>query len=440
MSDRQGQGNLPDSGADFGKYRIVRKLGSGSYGVVYEALMPGPMGFAKPVALKMLRSHVVDSDEKFVKAMVNEARIGGLLHHANIVDVIEFGREGPHYYLAMEYVDGLTLEQVIAHCHTTSPDLPRFAVLDLTLQVCRGLHYAHGFKDRDGNALDLIHRDLKPGNIMVDRQGVARILDFGIAKAASNLSQSTITGVIKGTPQYLSPDQLVGERPLLPRSDVFALGAVLYELVIGQPLFRGKNLKDLIMSIMRKDLAPHVERVEETFPGMGAVVGRALDRDGSRRYPDARTLAQDVRKLCTRYPAEDEMADVFGPLFARIDRGSRRDIQDSDDLRQDIDQETRAFASSITDVQTGEVQAQAKAVQEPTPPPPSPPPRPKRTVAERVDPVPVPPSPSTGPVEPATGRRGFIAGVGLMGLSVILLSFVVVALLAVIVVLLTQGL
>ena len=320
------------SGAQFGKYRIVRLLGDGTYGAVYEAFAPGAMGFAKKVAIKRLRPHLIAGDRRFLQSMVNEARIGALLQHANIVNILEFDQVEGHYYLAMEYVDGATLEEVIRVCQRRRVLLPRFAVVDLVVQVCRGLHHAHQMRDHDGLHLRLIHRDVKPSNIIVDRGGTARILDFGIAKAATNLFNNTAPGLTKGTPRYMSPEQLRGEYPLQPRSDVFSAGVVLYELITARPLFFGESLEALLHQVVSADIGERLDQAEAAFPGCRPILARALDRDGERRYPDARSLATDLRKLGQRYPSEVETADVVQALLPVIDRPQRRKIADASEL------------------------------------------------------------------------------------------------------------
>jgi len=326
------------TGAQFGKYRIVRKLGEGAFGAVFEALLPGPMGFAKRVAIKMLRTSVVDADPKFVQSMVNEARIGGLLHHGNIVDVLEFDQVGEHYYLAMEFVDGLTLAEVIRVCRDRQALLPRFATLELVGDVCRGLHYAHEFRDPAGRPLDLIHRDLKPSNIIVNAEGRAKILDFGIAKAASNLFNTTASAVSKGTPRYMSPEQVSCD-PLTARSDLFSLGAVMFELITGRVLFDADNIGGLVMKILSMDLAEPLDQAEAAFPGARPLLARALQKEPGDRYPTAQEMGDDVRELAKRYPAEADMSEVFARLLPACDRSDSQEIRDAEDL----DFETRVY-------------------------------------------------------------------------------------------------
>ena len=156
-------------GARFGKYRLLRKLGEGGFGTVYEALLPGPMGFTKRVAIKKLRGHLLGEDDRVVQALINEARIGGLLHHDNVVDILEFGQVGPHYYMAMEHVAGATLTDILRLCAKRGVRLPPFAVVEWGRQMARGLAHAHDLRDVDGNPVGLVHRDLKPSNVIVDR-------------------------------------------------------------------------------------------------------------------------------------------------------------------------------------------------------------------------------------------------------------------------------
>ncbi len=333
------------AGASFGKYRIVRKLGSGSHGVVYEAVVSGPMGFSKRVAVKVLRSQVVESDEGFVREMVNEARVGGLLHHPNVVNVLEFGQVHERYFITAEYVDGVTLADIIAHRRAEKQFLPASVVLSLTEQVCRGLHYAHFLKDPDGRPLNVIHRDVKPSNILVDRHGVARIMDFGIAKAASNLFQTTAAEVIRGTPQYISPEQILGEKPLRPGCDIFALGAVLYEMVTLQPLFARKDLEELFAAILEGDLSESFTAAEARLAGITPILQRALTRDQADRYQYARSMGHDVRRLAGRHPNVPEVEDFVAGLLPRIEQRRATPIDDLASLEQDLVQESNRYAN-----------------------------------------------------------------------------------------------
>jgi len=334
-------------GARFGKYRIIRRLGSGAFGTVYLALLPGPMGFAKRVALKTIRADIIDADPHFVNTMANEARIGGLLQHSNIVDTMEFGEIGGRYYLAMPYIEGPTLAEVIGLVRDQELALPGAACISLVVDVCRGLAHAHQLRDLDGRPLGIIHRDIKPSNLIVDAEGSARILDFGIAKAASNEGTATEEGLAKGTPRYMSPEQIRGE-PLTLRSDLFSLGSVWFELITGRVLFDATGLIPMAHQILKGDLRRDLDMAEERLPGCRPLLARALQRDVERRFPDARAMAGALRELATDHPADVEMSQLIGELLNRVDRTHWRDVQGVSDL----DLESDLAGSSFTDRRT----------------------------------------------------------------------------------------
>ncbi len=325
-------GDFPGVGGTFGKYELVAEVGSGGFGVVYEARLPGPMGFSKRVAIKRIRTQLLGTGSTQEQAMINEARIGGRLHHPNIVDVLQFDREGRHWFLVMEFVDGPTFADLLRLRRRQGTELPPYALIDLAIQVCRGLHHAHTFEDEDGTPLNLVHRDLKPGNIIVDRKGVAKILDFGIARAASNLYLTTAAqGVARGTPRYMSPEQITGEFSLGPPSDVFSLAVVLCELVTGELLFDDRNVVKLLDRVIGCDVGHALEAADEAIPGMGTVLERALQRRPHDRTPTARALADDLRALGRDFPAEADVADVIEELMPAIEAAWGRAAADEED-------------------------------------------------------------------------------------------------------------
>ena len=319
----------------FGKYRVLRKLGQGGVGCVYEALLPGPLGFSKRVAIKRLRPAVVAQNPWLRDAMINEALIGGMLHHDNIVDVLEFDRAGHHYYIAMEYVDGLTLGEIVRICRAHRVLLPRFAVIRLAIDVCRGLQHAHGLRGADGRRVELVHRDLKPSNIMVSRSGTAKILDFGIAKSTSVALDTTTRAMVKGTPRYMSPEQITGDRELGPRSDLFSLASILYELVTLQPAYQGSSMISLALRIVEEDPIELAQRTDRVVPGLGSILDRCLRKRPDERYPSARAVAADLRVLARTYPAEADMGEVVGRLLPAADRTHRNDVVSAGDIDRD---------------------------------------------------------------------------------------------------------
>jgi serine/threonine-protein kinase len=206
-----------------GKYEIISHLGSGGMGDIYKAVQK-PLN--RIVALKVLAPHLGRSEE-FTQRFETEARAISLLEHNNIVSIYEYGEENGLRYFAMQYVDGCSLGQLLA----TRKTLDFNEIIDYAKQICRALRYAH--------SKNIVHRDIKPHNILMDKNNLCRLTDFGIAKIFSQ-SNITMTGVAVGTPEYMSPEQAAGEELDL-QTDIYSLGIVIYEMLIKRPPFTGNN-------------------------------------------------------------------------------------------------------------------------------------------------------------------------------------------------------
>jgi serine/threonine-protein kinase len=287
---------------DFGRYRLLCLLGQGAMARVYKAQLAGPMSFKKTVALKRI-DRSVTADDKIVRALINEALLGGTLRHKNVVEIYEFGDVGGEYFMAMEYVEGWTLDTILGNCRTEGRWMPRSVAVAVLEQLLRGLAYAHDLTDEEGRRLNLIHRDLKPANIMVSAQGDVKIMDFGIAKADSNLYKTTAGDVVKGTPVYMSPEQVKNERLDL-RSDLFAIGSVLHEMITLQVPFQGDNLIQIITGIMSGDVAEPLARVARRFPELESFTARLLAGRREDRFPDAHAALSELEEL--RHGLENE--------------------------------------------------------------------------------------------------------------------------------------
>ncbi len=283
--------------ARLGRYTLLEPVGEGGMAEVFRARLDGPMGFQKTLAIKRIRDQVVRQDEEHVRALINEARIGGKLRHPNIVEVYDLGEDGGAYYIAMEFVEGVTLTDIMRVAREHRVTVPPAVLLDIGIQVCRGLAYAHRTEGEEGESLDLVHRDLKPSNIMVSMGGVAKIMDFGIAKASSNLFDTTATGIAKGTPLYMSPEQLRGMRPLPSCSDLFSVGVLLTELATGKLLFAGRTIPEIITRVLNQPLNDAIDEADQRVPGIKPVLERLLDRDVAARYQDANEVAVELTHL-----------------------------------------------------------------------------------------------------------------------------------------------
>ena len=301
---------------DFGPYRLLSVLGEGGMARVYRAEKQGRLGFSTESALKIMKRKSGRRSE-FVQLLTREAIIGGFLRHPNIVATIDFNDVDGHYYIAMEYVEGKTLEALMSAAKESGDGkFPPLLGLDLVQQLCRGLSYAHALRDRDGKPLDIIHRDIKPGNIMVSSHGVARLTDFGIAKASVETGVVTATNVVRGTPLYMSPEQATG-RPLDHRSDLFSVGLILYEVLTGKRLFEMKDIVSTMENIARAEVGTAPEELDEVVPGLGPVFRHLMQLNPRARHKDAHELESDLAELAA------ELA------VTSTDRGNTESVRES---------------------------------------------------------------------------------------------------------------
>jgi tetratricopeptide (TPR) repeat protein/predicted Ser/Thr protein kinase len=295
---RLGSGPAANGGGPvgtLGDYRLLRQVGRGGMGVVYEAWQ-GSMD--RRVALKVLPAGVAADQKTFLRFM-REARIAGKIHHENVVPVYGMGVEADTPYYSMEFIDGETLAQVLARRRETgetpSPE-ECYRLAEEFAAVAEGLEHAH--------SLGVIHRDLKPSNIIRGREGRLRILDFGLARLATEATL-TRSGDVLGTPLYMSPEQAMAKRiPIDHRTDIYSLGATLYEMFAGRPPFEGKDHQDTLSQIIFRDPGP-INRVNRGVPrDLETIVLECLRKDPADRYGTAEALAQDLRRFVRGDPIE----------------------------------------------------------------------------------------------------------------------------------------
>jgi serine/threonine protein kinase len=264
---------------------------------VYLAKRAGPHGFAKQVAVKRILPQLA-SDPDFVAMFVDEARVTGRLAHPNIVSVFDFGEENGELYMAMEYVDGTTGARLIRAAAARSEDIPLEVSLHVALSVLRGLEYAHAASDEQGKPLRLVHRDVSPGNVLIDRSGAVKLTDFGIARAAE-FERRTDVGQLKGKLGYMSPEQVVG-RELDARSDLFTLGIVLAEMITVRPLFSGGRELEVLLRIRDADISAIDRNAGRVPDDVRAVLYRALAKDPAQRFPTATAFAEALEDVIRR--------------------------------------------------------------------------------------------------------------------------------------------
>ena len=272
-----------------GRYRLEAFLGEGGMGRVYRAPLEGPAGFRKPVALKLIK--VLDGRARDFsrQAFDREARVGGLLHHRNVVEVYDFGLHEGHPFLVMELVKGISLDALLRERGTPPPR----AGLEVAIQIARGLQHAHELED-DGTPLALVHRDLKPGNVLVTPRGRVKVMDFGLARTMRAQDRVTKAGVLRGTPAYMSPEQAKGTEALDPRSDLFSFGVLLYELVTGHHPWNRPNLLAQVLALQEVETITSTpgfwDEPNAKLPEIDQVIGRCLRTDPADRFHDTGEL------------------------------------------------------------------------------------------------------------------------------------------------------
>ena len=274
--------------AHFGKYLLIDKVGTGGMAELFMAKQTGLKGFEKVMAIKRILPHLTE-DPEFISMFVNEAKLAALLSHQNIVQIFDLGHIENSYFIAMEYVMGKDLRTILHRAKTLNQPMSVGHALLIMSKVCAGLDYAHRKKDLTGRELNLVHRDISPQNILVSYEGEVKLVDFGIAKAASQGSE-TRTGILKGKLSYMAPEQARGQA-VDRRTDIFAIGIVLYEILTGHKLFKGDNDFDTLEKVREAKVEPPPSSLNNHVdPELEAITLKALARDAGDRYQSASEL------------------------------------------------------------------------------------------------------------------------------------------------------
>lgn len=280
--------------AIFGKYLLLERINVGGMAEVFIAKAFGVEGFERILAIKRILPTMAE-DEEFITMFIDEARISVQLNHANIVHIHELGKFEHAFFIAMEYVAGRDLRAILERYRRRREIMPTAQAVFIASRMCDGLDYAHRKKDARGRDLHIIHRDVSPQNILVSYDGEVKIIDFGIAKAA-NRSQKTQAGILKGKFGYMSPEQVRG-LPIDRRSDVFAVGVILYEMLTGEKLFMGESDFSTLEKVRNADV-PSPRQFNPNIPlGLEKVVLRALSREPEDRYQWASDLQEDLMRF-----------------------------------------------------------------------------------------------------------------------------------------------
>lgn len=275
-------------GQEFGRYELLSPVARGGMGQVWVGRLRGARGFHKLVAVKTLLP-AGGNDERMERMLLEEARIAALIQHTNVVQTLELGEHEGTLYLIMEWVDGEPLSYVLSRAAEGS-GVPPLVAVNLIAQTLRGLQAAHELTDDTGAPLGVVHRDVSPHNVLVSYSGVAKLVDFGIAKAMNQMASSTATGEIKGKFAYMAPEQILGEA-VDQRADLFAVGIMLYLLTTGRHPFKNHNSAGVLHSITSEEPAPRPSLLVGSYSRLlESVVMKALEKDPERRWPSAEEM------------------------------------------------------------------------------------------------------------------------------------------------------
>ena len=279
------------------RYRVIDRLASGGMAEVFVAESAGIEGFKKRVAIKRVLPHLSEK-KRFISMFLDEARLSAHLSHSNCVQTFDIGVGDNAYFIVMEYVDGADLKAVVDYLKAAGRTFPVEIAILLTVRICEGLSYAHELVGEGDRPLHIVHRDMSPPNILITKFGEVKIVDFGLAKASSQLEKSE-PGIIKGKFSYLSPEAALGEE-VDHRTDIFAVGIILWELLSGRRLFLGDTDFATVKQVQQANIPPLASARRDVPEELDRILRRVLAKDANQRYDSARDLGRDLTSLLYR--------------------------------------------------------------------------------------------------------------------------------------------
>jgi serine/threonine-protein kinase len=276
------------------RYRVIERIAAGGMAEVYRAESAGLEGFKKTVAIKRVLPHLSKKKE-FIGMFLDEARLSAHLNHSNCVQVFDIGAGDDTYFIVMEYVDGSDLKAVLEHLAHREQRIDLAQALYICCRICDGLAYAHEARDNRGRLLGIVHRDISPPNVLMTRHGEVKVVDFGLAKANSQLEQSQ-PGIIKGKFSYLSPEAASGHKVDM-RADLFAAGIILWEMLAGRRLFLGETDLQTVKQVQAAQI-PDIKKFNPNIPPeVERILAKALAQDPNQRYQSAREMGLDLNQV-----------------------------------------------------------------------------------------------------------------------------------------------
>jgi serine/threonine protein kinase len=309
--------------AQLGKYQLVAEIARGGMGIVYLAVAHGPARFSKLLVVKELKPELVE-DGNFLEMFLEEARLAARLSHPNIVQTYEIGADGNRHYMVMDYLEGVTLARVLRKKNSTFTLAMQLRIM---CEILQGLDYAHSLKDFDGTLLGIVHRDATPQNVFITFDGTVKLVDFGIAKALDSTVE-TRTGVLKGKPAYMAPEQIGGD--IDQRADIFAIGVMVWEAVVGHRMWHKKGDVEVLTHIIKGNIPTLKETKPDAPEALIRICDKALARNRDDRYPTAAAMQEDLEAYLSSSRTEISARDVgkvVGELFATERNTTRATIE-----------------------------------------------------------------------------------------------------------------
>ena len=339
------------------RYRVVEKLESGGMAEVFRAESEGLQGFKKQVAIKRVLPHLSEK-KRFISMFLDEARLSAHLSHSNCVQVFDIGVGDNAYFIVMEFVDGANLKSIADALKKAGHEFPVAAAVFIAIEICKGLAYAHELRDPSGVDLHIVHRDMSPPNVLVTKYGEVKIVDFGLAKANSQLEKSE-PGIIKGKFSYLSPEAAMGQ-DVDARTDIFAVGIILWELLAGQRLFLGDTDFQTVKKVQQAQI-PSISQINTSVPPeLEKIINRSLARDPNARYRQAKELARDLTRFLFDFGQPVGSFDIAALVAGAMKEKQKKKPQQGSIIDKLIEEALLEFTSLTDDKAGGDASPQRK--------------------------------------------------------------------------------
>lgn len=333
------------NGEKFGKYRLIKKIAVGGMAEIFYASIFGPSGFKKDLVVKKILPNLA-SQKDFIDMFADEARIVAQMNHPNIVQVFDFGDIDGHYYIAMEYVKGRDLRQVIDRHKTLGRPMDVKFALAVVRDVAKALQYAHSMRDENGRPLGIIHRDVTPRNILISFQGAVKLTDFGVAKARARITH-TRAGVLKGKFGYMAPEQVMG-RDVDSRMDIFSLSSVLWETMALKRLFYGNSEAEILGKLLHQTVPSIQEYCPEHYNCVQELLNEGLAKDPDMRFQSAAELARAARDCMGLLDGDEPDIGVYMKELFGVEEQTFQDAPGIESKKTMSDEQTLAMDTGDT--------------------------------------------------------------------------------------------